>query len=565
MNGFIEKSLEFASNIPYEDIDSDDVYGTYSILKLMKNKEIDEANEHLMCAASYMDNEIVSKSGRNRKGENDFAALRCIIALNTVYDKLKPEVIVRMKKFLLEEDIASEYGSENHVFVFRVCRFLAAEFFGEDFPYYKMTCKEVLEQDKKYILDFITFRAKYGVGEFTSAYLFPDMVFVGTLECYAKDELVKKAAKMALDMLTLEDLNNTDNSLNAMGALGRSYPHDIFPQHCATGSILKKIMYERFFTLDDYSSYLLSPFTVDKFILDIFENRQFPCEIKERKHLHSMSAWRPNMPDYKQIVKLLSAGSINKYTYICDGYGLGAVNHQDDYPVDETGDYEYAHHQQLEWALLFPENEKFEATRIYSHHPGTTGEHNSFTGDLRCCCSKSFANKDTSLSVYNIEKDGQLNYTVLFIDPTQYDKYEEDGHYVFAERNGYYCVTYIAKPFRHGEMTAGKIVASVLISDGRKNGYALHVEKADGSFEDFKCRMKQIPVNFDEEKVELTFGKIKIDRHHDYTNGTENEYPYDYVYDTPWCKSKWGEGIITVKAPDGEYVLDYNNFEVIKK
>ena len=119
----------------------------------MANREIEESQKHLMYAASYMDNEIVSKSGRNRKGENDFAALRCIIALNTVYDKLTPEIIARMKKFLLEEDIASEYGSENHVFVFRVCRFLTAEFFGEDFPYYKMTCQEVLKQKKKYILD----------------------------------------------------------------------------------------------------------------------------------------------------------------------------------------------------------------------------------------------------------------------------------------------------------------------------------------------------------------------------------------------------------------------------
>ena len=39
-----------------------------------------------------------------------------------------------------------------------------AEFFGEDFKNYNMTCAEALETDKKYILDFITYRAKYGFG-----------------------------------------------------------------------------------------------------------------------------------------------------------------------------------------------------------------------------------------------------------------------------------------------------------------------------------------------------------------------------------------------------------------
>ena len=100
-----------------------------------------------------MEKDVIDKFNRSPLGENDFAALRCIIALNTVYDSLYPEVRERMKKFLLEENYESIYGSENHVVLFRICRFLAAEFFGEDFKNYNMTCCQVLKTDKKYLLD----------------------------------------------------------------------------------------------------------------------------------------------------------------------------------------------------------------------------------------------------------------------------------------------------------------------------------------------------------------------------------------------------------------------------
>lgn len=561
MKDFYKKCIEYTSSIPYEEIPYDDVYGTYSIIKLMLGKEKEEANKHLLYTASYMEKDIIDKSNRSPLGENDFAALRCIIALNTVYDSLYPEVRERMKKFLLEENYESIYGSENHVVLFRICRFLAAEFFGEDFKNYNMTCCQVLKTDKKYLLDFITYRAKYGFGEFTSAYLYADSVFFGALYCYVKDEKLKTAAKMMLDLLTIESFNNMDNKLNTAGAMGRVYPNNICPPHAATGAALKEILYERFQTVKDVSEYLIAPFNVDKFIVDAFNERALPFEVKERKHLHSMYAWRSNIPDFNHLDKMLKAGSINKYTYWCEGYGLGGINRQDEYPVDETEDYIYAHHQQVEWSLIFPENEKQQATRIYSHHPGDFGEHNYFTGDLRCCCSKSFVTKNTALTVYDIEKEHEEDFTVLFIEPDDYDEFVIDGNYVFVKRNGFCAGIYIAKPFSLEKHSVDESIDDRgfrynLVSRGRKNAYALHIEKAEGNLEDFIKKIKAIPVHFDEEKTELTFGNLKLSRY----SGCEKEYPY--VYDTPWCRSEWGEGKVYVYSPKGEHILDFNTFEV---
>lgn len=530
-------------SVPFED--EFDVFSDVAICKLMEDTDIDEANKYIKNTALYMDRP--HPHNRDVRGENDFAAMRLIIAIYEAYDKINDENKELIKKFFLERDFTSMYGSENHVFMMRVARYLAAQFYKEDFKQFGLTYKEVLGTDKKYILDFIKFRAKYGVGEFTSAYLTVDTYMCATLSNYAEDEEVKNMAQMGLDLLLIEALHNLDKNGYIAGGAGRTYHYNGVGDH-STERI--KRMYVDFEILDEHHG-AQTPHCFDDFIIDAYLNRKYPDEAFEQKHLHSMYAWRTDIPDWKHIEKLHKAGSISKYTYLSDDYSIGAICNQDEYPVDETEDYVYAHHQQVEWSLLIPDENGEKSTKLYTSHPGLTDQHRHWTGDLDCCCSKAYANKNTLLTIYDIEKEDKLEYTHMFFEISKFDRIENDGNNLFLRKKNVNVFVHVANSYTLN------VKENELVSQGRKNGYVFRVEVGT-DFDEFVEKYKNMPINFDKDTMRLEFDGLFIDKNGNGKIDAPDKYPYGYVYRSNMVTAKWGEGIVYVHDKEKTLVLDFN-------
>ncbi len=550
-----QAGIEYISSLPFEDFSYDELYGEYSIVCLMAGKEIERSNEMIRRAAMFMD--IPHPRGRDVHGENDFAACAMIAAMHLVKDRIYPENQALIKKLLLERDFKSMFGSENHTFLFHIVRLLAAEYYHEDFKQYGLTWEEAFRRDKAFLLEFMRFRAKYGFGEFTSAYNSSDLAFTGHLFNFVQDEELKHMAQMFIDILTLEAFNNTDSGYYICGACGRTYPHECTKIGHASIEGCKRMLIGG--STPTTPGFIIAPFVPDDFIIEALTSRTFPTEIRERKHLHSMHSWIvSDVPDREQLQRLFDAGNINKYTYICPEYGIGAVNHQDKYPVDATGDSDYAHHQQIEWSLMLPDTDDEHSTRIFSSHPGSTGEHNEWTGDLRCCCTRSFATKDTALTIYNVTKPDEKDYTHLFLETDKYDTVIFEKNYIFLKKGERYIGIFIANDFE-------KVSDIEIRSAGRKNAYALRIGLArdNESFEAFCDKMRNMKCVFDRENMSFTFGEITVDETNEYISGSAVKYPYKYVYDTPWCRSLWDDGRVEVYSNGKKTVLDFNENKTI--
>ncbi len=538
-----EECRKIIQSFPIEK--DEDVYSDYAIIHLMNDQNVEKANEKIKNTALYMD--LPHPFGRDVRGENDFAAMRLCVAIYQVYDKLTEENKALIKRFFLERDFTSMFGSENHVFMMRVARYLAAQFYKEDFKQFKLTYKEVLETDKKYIIEFIQFRAKYGIGEFNSAYLFEDLFMCSTLYNFAEDPAVKNMAQMALDLLLIEALNNLDKNGCFAGGAGRTYFFNQVGAHATERC--KNFFIDMIPSEIRTIAHVVHEF--DPFLRDAYLNRTYPCQVLEEKHLHSMYAWRTDIPDWAHIEKLHRAGSISKYTYLSDEYGIGAICHQDDYPVDETEDHVYAHHQQVEWSLTIPAENKEDSTKIFSSHPGLTDQHRHWTGDLDCCCSKAYANKNTLLTIYDIEKEDKLEYTHMFLEIGKYDRVEKEENKLFLRKGNVNVYVHVANSYTLD------VKENELISQGRKNAYAVRVETGT-DFDEFIEKYRNMPVNFDRENMRLEFDGYFVDKNANGKTGAPEKYPYGWVYNSDWVQAKWGEGTVYVKNGEKTLVMDFN-------
>ncbi len=537
-----------------------DMYGAYSVMRMLRGKDLEACNRVLQRVAQYMD--LPHPEGRSVTGENDFAAIRLVAALFLVKDKMTPETIALIRRYLLERDFTSCYYSENHVFMIHAARYLAAQALGEDFKQYQLTAQQAMEIDKKYIMDFILFRAKRGVGEFTSGYVDEDLFMLGMLTNYCTDTELKHMAQMGINLLTLEAFNNLNSEGMLCGGSGRTYPDALLEPDASVLSGLWELLI--CLQPKKNANFALAPFVPDDFILEAIKNRTFPCEVFERKHLHSMSAWRGDSKDDAWLEKLEAAGGINKYTYLCDSYGIGAVQHQDPYPEGRPGDAVYAHHQQVEWSLVLPSKDASRSTKIFSHHPGDFGEHNYWTGDLKCCCNQSFSTKDTVMTIYNITHPGELEFTHMFLEPAKYDEVRYEENWIFLRHENRYVAVYIAGGY---EMTAeGDFAGRELISRGKQNAYICRVglETQYGTLDAFIEKTLSLPLCFDRKTMRLEFDNLYLTPTENGVNGVKNQYPYPNVYCAPWCHAKWNEGVIEIVGKK-TIQMDFNRNQVIER
>jgi hypothetical protein len=308
---------------------------------------------------------------------------------------------------------------------------------------------------------------------------------------------------------------------------------------------------------------LLSSYRPHPVIEEIALGRSRPYVHRESKHLHCITCETP----HKRLPQ--EEGSINKYTYYTPRYILGAVNFQYPYGPDSEAGW-YAHHQQHQWDLSFPQDTDL---KIFSHHPGHFGtegsEHGYWTGDLGCGCGQFFCEKNVVMAMYQIPQDQPMDWIHVHVPREAFDEVVEEGKYIFLRKSGVYISLYIHNGYEWTE--TGEFAGKEVKSFGRNNALICEVGE-ESSFQDFTSYRKSIlqnRISFDSVNQQLSYnssqvGDLTMDRTKRMVRGEEEVFPYP-TYEGPYLYSSFNSGVIEARTNRKKIIYDFNKIVVEEK
>ncbi len=560
-----------------------DMYAYVAVLRLVRGVDAEIAERQVKRTADWF--ELPHPTGRDARGECDFAAMNLLHALYLLHGRLQEDTRASLERFFLQRNFTSRFGSENHALMGRVARLLAAQFYKDRyFAQFGMTAADVYVEARAYILEFLDYRARRGWGEFDSCgYNAEDLAILNTLYSYTDDAHLKRLAAMHMDILLLDMIVDSRYGLHG-GAHGRIYPNVALDSCCIPQS-------PKFYHAHTYGYYcyyfgaegdypavpmthtatILSDYYPAPIVCRVAKNRIYPYENRERRHLHQSRGFRDEIN--RELLASVEGRSIDKYTYVCDEYMLGAVNHQDDYPAGNVGSW-YAHHEQHEWELTLLGRGDGRA-KIFSHHPGTPGYyqiHNQWTGDCFCNCGTHFCTEDTAISMYDI-KDGCYEPPTGYTPPDEayapkhpginadiplvlFDEQLLEQKHLFLRYDKLYVMLWFSNGYHFAE---GESAGYEALSHGWKHCFICHVDYAENyaSLADFAAKMKQHPIVFDKNAMTVEFLNVKMSYTERYVNGERQRFPYK-LFDSPWMRAEYGSGIYHISDGTATEVYDFN-------
>jgi hypothetical protein len=546
-----------------------DLFGNRAIANLLLGRHAAAANARLRCAAEWF--EHPHPAGRDLRGECDFTAMKLCRAWHLFKntDKLEPATREKIRSFFLTADFQSKYPSENHLLLWRTSRYLmAGEWPDESFKAWGRKGRQLQDEDRAWLDSYIRFRARRGWGEFDSpCYFSPEWECLTGLHDYAPDAELRRLAGMMLDLLLLD---MAVDSLNGMycGAHGRIYtPHAL--DHSTESTWPLQFLY--FGAVDAKAvgsggtlvDTLASPYRPRRIVLEVALGRKAAYENRERKHLHNTEDVMPARP---------LDGSVRKYTWWTPQFVMGCVQRQDPYPKDSKGAW-YAHHEQHEWDLSFTAGPR---ARIFTHHPGRDGnEHGYWTGDLRCGCGHFFQNRGALVALYEIPAGQPCQFIHAYLPKDAFDEVVEEKGWVFV-RSGKACAALKLLGGQKWTQDNGewkKLHAWTdrqnwgpceLTSPGGRNGAVCEAGSVSdfGSFAAFRAEIAANRLEFDRQKMRLTYGSKRAGELFIDTRGTRRldgknaalDYP---TYDCPYLRSGWDSGVVEIISGGRNERLDF--------
>ncbi len=538
-----------------------DLYSNRAIANLLLGRFPEEANQRIRRTAEWFDHPHPNK--RSHDGECDFAAMKLCRAyyLFSDTDLLEKKTHEAIRRFFLNFDFESLYGSENHALLFRTSRYLMAQAMPEStFKAYKKKGRELLKTDLAWLKHYIRFRARRGWGEFDSlCYFMPEWECLINLYDYSKDQELMKLAGMMLDLL-LADM--AVDSLNGMygGAHGRIYARhaldhakaNTYPlQYLYFGNVDQESLMSPYRLVEGtLTDALVSSYKPAEIVLAIALDRTTPYENRERKHLHNPLDIKPRHP-----VK----GSIRKYTYWTPDYVLGCVQRQDPYPQTCRGKW-YAHHEQHQWELTIGTRT---TSRIFTHHPGKRGnEHGYWTGDIHCGCGHFFQHKNALIALYDIPGDEPYKLIHAYLPRDSFEEMMEKDGWIFILEGGVYIGLKLINGYAW--TVKGEWKGKEVISRGRRNGVVCEVGLASEfeSFDDFQKNILGNTIKFSKKDMNLMYSSKRNGRLSMDTSGMRklngNNVDLGYpTYGCPYIKSEWDSGIIHLIHGKKRLTLDF--------
>ena len=569
MNGFEKRREDFFSklmsqkyvfDVTTKEIDALTAALDLDMLRVMIDDGTEGAVEMIRAATKWFD--IPHAEGSVPIDWNpDFLAIRLswVLAEPLCYNKLPEDVKEGIRIFFTKKDHRSKFHSENHDLMFRATRYISAQEYPEEyFENYSMQGADMYEHDRKYLHDFLDFRAGQGWGEFDSDYTSHVMIILAGLHKYAKDETLRVKCHMAMDVILMDMITDSLGYYYA-GAHGRTYPGAIIERHRIGMSGLY-----RYYFGDGYEKYggagramfYITDYVPSPIVYSVVKEKTenfHPYENRERKHLHSYNTWGGENIDWENLSQI--TGSISKYTYVCQDYAIGGINRQEDYPEGHR-DAWYAHHQQQEWEFTLPDT----AHKIFSHHMAiSSGPDNRWTGDLYCCCGSFYTNKDTAIAMYNIDNMNESDIVNAYVP---FDAFEEkllEEKYIFLSYGKLYISLYVDNGYTVNDFDEFR--NREIRSIGRQNALVLRVayKSEYGSLSAFADAIKAMPVVFDREARVVSFDGITLERNGNGECGVRNVYPYPEVYKSPYMNSVWDSKVIEVTDGKSTVVYDFVN------
>lgn len=529
--------------------------GALAALEL--GRDAREPNRVLREVAGYF--ERPDPRGNHHRGEVDFYAFWLCIALRRFEPRLEPATVGRIRAFVAERDFSSCWNSENHHLIFRTTRLLISERWPElRYGAYGRQAAATRDEDLAWLRRFIVHRARFGWGEFDSPiYLVPSWDCLCALHDHAQDPVLRRLAAMMLDLL-LADM--AVDSLQGMycGAHGRMYPQHAL-DHADEDTLVLQALH---FGLGSphfahSANALLCAFRPHPEVVRLAHERRAPYRNRERKHLHNMGDVLPERP---------LPGSLRKLTWWTPGHVLGCVQHQDAYPDAESG--LYAHHQQHEWDLTFAGGS---AARLFTHHPGTDGEHNHWTGDRLCGCGRFLQHREALLAIYDIAPDQPCQFIHAHVPRAAFDQVVEEDGWLFVRSGGsaaglrLLSTTHPADGGRgYTWTTEGPWSGREVLAPGARHGVVCEVASIDGEagFAAFRRELAGNRLHFDRDRLALAYhsrrnGVLTLARGEP---GLVDGVPLDLehgTYDCPWLRSAWGSGVVGIGEGSDRLVLDF--------
>lgn len=532
-----------------------DLLGNTAIANVVLGRFVPEANSRIRRVARWFDDP--HPAGRDPRGESSIAATKLCRAyyLAREHEGFEPETLEAIERFFLTQDFESRHRSEGHVVRFRVTRYLMAQAFADQtFEAYDRTGRELMEEDAQWIQRFVEFRGRRGWATFDSTgYLGSSRWTVfANLYDFSDDPAMRNLARMVLDKTLLDIVLDSLHGLHggAQGrvranavmdhALGHTYPL----QYLLIGNVDAATAV----AMATHVEVLTSDYRPPAILLDIALNRTRPYVNRERRPLHNVDDVLPENP---------LEGSIRKYTHWTPRYLMGAVQCQDPYP-DIPGAW-FAHHQQHQWGLSIGTRTR---ARVFTHHPGTTGAHGYWTGDVRCGCGHFFQHKNALVALYDIPSDQEHQWIHAYVPRAAFDRLEERAGFIFIQEGD----VLVALSMRQGHewTTEGRWEDVEVVSEGSRHAVICEVATTDevGSMEAFQEQILSNPIDFDEESMNLTYdsarnGKLRID-----TRGTRErdgeavDLDYD-TFDSPYAHAAWDSGVIEITKGNRRLVLDF--------
>ncbi len=534
--------------------------------------DIKVANASVRKLTNYLD-DAKEKDTSGGRGEIDFVAIRIVRLLFINQERIEPETAQAMRSFFLKVDFLSRHHSENHMFMSRASRYLAACYYKDEyFEQYNMSAAELKELDKKYLIDFLQYRARRGWAEFNSlCYEIHNFNTLLALSDCAEDTEIKTISEMTMEVMLLTMMENSTKNGIYGGAHARSY--DMVIKKLQRGTYTLDALY---FGGGDFENttkeigmfsepfILISKWRPSNLLYTIYANKKYPILAKERTHNHTL-AWEPR--DY---------GYINKYTYSTQLYSIGCVNYQDAFPESDGW---YEEHQQTNWSLTFAENPN---ASITTHHPGSNGLHSYWFGDWDCCCNHLFGQKNKIIGVYYIpyQSDDLINYIHAYVAKGEFDKIIEK-----PDENKLYLAlgdVYVALMFSHEYAWGGQEPESeIVIYDNYKTSdiriaFACEVSSKNesGSFEEFIEAVENKAFIFDADNLDVVYddmhytvvpnekNKKRVNAELQHINGELLSYPYPNTYSSSIMISEFDSGVFRIYGEDTTRIMDFISINV---
>jgi len=541
----------------------------------VNEKQLAFANKVVRKVTGYMNthtppSRTVAGGGNGPSGEVDFAAARLARVLYAPAGRLEAETEADLKRFFLNDDYQSIYYSENHMFMFRTARYLAAcRYEGETFHQYGMTAEEMRKQEHDYLIEFLQIRAKRGWGEFDSmGYSIENFLNLLNLYDCAPDEDLAEIARMSLDSLLMNMIVDTTENGMYGGAHGRSYDSVVKDMRCRFFWVYQFFFGEHGFDdvpekakeigISNTPLIFVSDYRPDGILYAIVADKQYPFANRETVH-------NPGMK-----FEFEDLGALSKYTYNTELYSIGCVNNQQPYPADSP-DARHEDTQQTNFSLIFAENSK---AGITVHHPGNVSGHEYWYGDARCNCNHLFGNENTVMGIFYIPGSaGTFNYIHAHVEKSQFDEVVEqaDKNRLFVREGDAYAMLQFSQKYSWSKSDASEVL---IYDDNRKTNVRLAfvceagMKSEYGDFQGFISAMEKKTMSFSRDDLTLEYDNMKLHLEYNkrdgvtefqYLDGKLQEYPYAYTYDSPFMRSEWDSGVIEVMYGDTVRVMDFVN------